>query len=59
MKELDNLVKINQLKSEAADARNLAEYEGHLDVNSQLLKELISITQELQALVKALPAINN
>lgn len=41
------------------NARNLAEYEGHLDVNPQLLKELISITQELQALVKALPAINN
>jgi hypothetical protein len=25
-------------------ARNLAEYEGHLEVNPQLLKELISIT---------------
>lgn len=38
-------------------ARNLAEYEGHLDVNPQLLKELISITQEIQTLVKALPSI--
>lgn len=35
-------------------ARNLAEYEGHLDVNPQLLKELISITQEIQTSVKAL-----
>ncbi|MEH6450300.1 MAG: hypothetical protein V7765_16620 [Oleispira sp.] len=35
-------------------ARNLAEYEGHLDVNPQLLKELVSITQEIQGLVKNL-----
>ncbi len=39
------------------NARNLAEYEGHLDVNPQLLKELVSITQELQELVKALAPI--
>jgi hypothetical protein len=38
-------------------ARNLAEYEGHLDVNPQLLKELISITEEIQTLVKALAPI--
>jgi hypothetical protein len=38
-------------------ARNLAEYEGHLDVNPQLLKELISITKEIQTLVKTLPPI--
>ena len=38
-------------------ARNLAEYEGHLDVNPQLLKELISITKDIQTLVKALPPI--
>jgi len=37
--------------------RNLAEYEGHLDVNPQLLRELISITQTLQRLVKALPPV--
>lgn len=37
--------------------RNLAEYEGHLDVNPQLLRELISITQTLQSLVKALPPV--
>ncbi|SFL98992.1 hypothetical protein [Marinobacter zhejiangensis] len=38
-------------------ARNLAEYEGHMDVNPQLLKELIEIAQELQKLVTALPPI--
>jgi len=27
--------------------RNLAEYEGHLDIYSQLLKELIQITEEI------------
>jgi len=39
------------------NARNLAEYEGDLDVNPQLLKELISITEEIQTLVKALEPI--
>lgn len=38
-------------------ARNLAEYEGYMDVNPQLLKELIEITEELQGLVTALPPI--
>lgn len=37
--------------------RNLAEYEGHLDVNPQLLKELLSITKDVQSLVTKLPAI--
>lgn len=39
------------------NARNLAEYEGHMDVDPQLLKELISIAKELQALVKDLASI--
>jgi len=39
------------------NVRNLAEYEGHSDVNPQLLKELISITEEIQTLVKALEPI--
>lgn len=39
------------------NARNLAEYEGHLDVNPQLLKELLSISKEVQALVAKLPTI--
>jgi hypothetical protein len=37
--------------------RNLAEYEGVLDVNPQLLKELKSIAKEIQILVKALQPI--
>ena len=37
--------------------RNLAEYEGHLDINPQLLKELVEINHELLRLVKALPEI--
>ncbi|ABC32380.1 conserved hypothetical protein [Hahella chejuensis KCTC 2396] len=39
------------------NARNLAEYEEHLDVNPTLLRELISITKEIQTLVKALAPI--
>ncbi|KEQ19352.1 hypothetical protein [Endozoicomonas numazuensis] len=38
--------------------RNLAEYEGHLDVNPQLLKELIQLSHELLNLVKSLPEIS-
>lgn len=36
------------------EQRNLAEYEGQLDVSQQLLKELISITEELLQLVEVL-----
>lgn len=39
------------------NARNLAEYEGHLEIDQQLLKELISITREVLDLVKALTPI--
>jgi len=34
--------------------RNIAEYEGHLEIDSQLLNELIEITTELLELVKGL-----
>ncbi|VAW63589.1 hypothetical protein MNBD_GAMMA09-4 [hydrothermal vent metagenome] len=37
--------------------RNLAEYEGHLEITPQLLVELIQVTQELHALVVALGPI--
>ena len=37
--------------------RNLAEYEGHADIDSQLLKELIEITEELKELVERLPPL--
>lgn len=38
--------------------RNLAEYEGHLEITPQLLYELIKITEELMVLVEALGPIN-
>jgi len=37
--------------------RNLAEYEGHLEITPQLLQELIEITDELLGLVEALGSI--
>jgi len=39
------------------NTRNLAEYEGHLEIEPQLLKEQLSITLEILKLVKALPPI--
>ncbi len=39
------------------NVRNLAEYEGHLEIEPQLLKELITITLEILAAVKALAPI--
>ena len=37
--------------------RNLAEYEGYLEIDAQLLKELIEITKRLQAKVRKLEKI--
>jgi len=34
--------------------RNVAEYEGHLEINAQLLKELIEITEELLKMIETL-----
>jgi len=39
------------------NCRNLAEYEGHLEVGAQLIKELIEITNELLVLVKAFEVV--
>lgn len=39
------------------NARNLAEYEGHLEISAQLLKELIDITGEIVKLVESLGTI--
>ena len=39
------------------NARNLAEYEGHLEISAQLLKELIDITNERVKLVESLGPI--
>jgi len=40
-------------------ARNLAEYEGHLEISPQLLKELLEITEALLSLVVALGPIED
>jgi hypothetical protein len=40
--------------SKCHDARNLAEYEGHTDVDDKLLAELIKIASELESAVLAL-----
>ena len=38
--------------------RNIAEYEGHLDITPQLLNELIAITEELLTLVTAMGPVD-
>jgi hypothetical protein len=45
---------IARVFSKAHDARNLAEYEGAIEVDEQLLKDLIRCTIELERLVLAL-----
>ena len=37
--------------------RNLAEYEGYTEIDRQLLKELIGISEELRRLVEGLPPL--
>jgi len=39
--------------------RNLVEYEGHMDIPSQLMQELIEVTQELLILVESLGPIES
>ena len=38
--------------------RNVAEYEGHLEINAQLLKELIEITEELLKMIGTLDPVS-
>ena len=38
--------------------RNVAEYEGHLEINAQLLKELIEIAEELLKMIEALDPVS-
>ena len=47
-----------RLLAKCHNQRNLAEYEGHLEITPQLLKELIEVTQDLLVLVEGLGAIN-
>ena len=40
--------------SKCHDVRNMAEYEGHTEIDTRLLAELITVANELEALVLAL-----
>jgi hypothetical protein len=40
--------------SKSHDARNLAEYEGHTEVDPKILQELLAVAAELKAAVQAL-----
>jgi len=47
-----------RLLAKCHNQRNLAEYEGHLEITPQLLQELIRVTKELLELVEAFGPIN-
>ncbi len=47
-----------RLLAKCHNQRNLAEYEGHLEITPQLLKELVEITGELLVMVEGLAPIN-
>ena len=42
--------------AKAHERRNLAEYEGHLDRDEQLLKELVTAATRLRAVIESLPS---
>ena len=46
-----------RLLAKCHNQRNLAEYEGHLEITPQLLQELIKVTRELLLLVEAFDPI--
>lgn len=48
-----------RLLSDAHNRRNLAEYEGHVEVSQKLVESLIAITCELEKLVSALGPVKN
>jgi hypothetical protein len=43
--------------AKAHELRNVAEYEGHLDVDATLLRNLIEAAEAVRAAVAALPAL--
>ena len=55
---LQHTIRLDSVKWRVLDqchrVRNVAEYEGHLEINAQLLKELIEITEELLKMIEAL-----
>lgn len=60
---LEHTVGLDRVKWRVLDkchnARNLAEYEGHLEISTQLLKELIDITDEIVRLVESLGPVQS
>ena len=58
---LQHTIGLDSVKRRVLDqchrVRNVAEYEGHLDINAQLLKELIEITEELLKMIEALDPV--
>ena len=44
--------------AKAHEARNVAEYEGHLDVDATMLRNLIEAAEAVRAAVAALPALS-
>ncbi len=52
---LDNVKR--RILDKCHNVRNIAEYEGHLEISSQLLKELTDVTNELLVLVESLGPI--
>lgn len=47
-----------RLLAKCHEQRNLAEYEGHMEITPQLLQELICVVKDLLGLVEALGPIN-
>jgi hypothetical protein len=60
---LDQTAGLDKVKWRVLDkchnARNISEYEGHLEISDQLLKELIDITHDLLKLVESLGLIKD
>ena len=59
---LQHTIELDTVKWRVLDqchrVRNVAEYEGHLEINSQLLKELIEIAEELLKMIEALDPVS-
>ncbi|GAB3382646.1 hypothetical protein NCG89_12550 [Spongiibacter taiwanensis] len=60
---LEHTVGLDRVKWRVLDkchnARNLAEYEGHLEISTQLLRELIDIADEIVRLVESLGPVQS
>ena len=55
--ELENLPAVWRVLAKAHEMRNVAEYEGHLDADMGMLKNLIEAAEAVRIAVMALPAL--